>query len=287
MTTTNAIEPLLPDPLLERVLTKLCLTERPEPDLDGLNTLYGAMSGNISNDNIQKRIWFSGRQSSPVTGGSPIEFFENWLLHGTGGTCFPINNAMCTLAHSIGFDARRVAGSIIMEGFELDANHGSVLVNLDSIDYLVDAQIAAFKALPIVRDRAACTGTGIHDINAVPVDDGFHVLWFAGHNREQPVPFHLTSQYDPVDSDFFITQYGLSTSNSRSPFNESLYISRHFNDSILTLGRRNKITVAHDNTMTTIELTDEERRKVLVEEFGISEESVDALPPDVPGGIAF
>ncbi len=287
MTATTAIEPALPDQLFERVLIKLGLTERPGLDLVGLNTLCAAFSGNVSNDNIQKRIWFAGEQTTPVTGGNPIEFFENWLVHGTGGTCFPINNAIYTLARSIGFDARRIAGSIIMEGFELDANHGSVLINLVGIDYLVDAQIAAFKALPLVPGQAASTGKGIHDIKAVPVEDGFHVLWYTGHNREQPVPFHLTSQYDPVDNGFFLTQYDLSTSNSRSPFNESLYISRHLSDSILTLGRKNKITVASDNTVTTTELTDEERRSVLVEDFGVSEETVNALPPDVPGGIAF
>jgi arylamine N-acetyltransferase len=287
MIATTAIEPALTDQLLERVLKKLGLTEQPELDLAGLNILYAAFSGNISNDNIQKRIWFAGEQTAPVTGGNPIEFFENWLAHGTGGTCFPINNAICTLARSIGFDGRRIAGSIIMEGFELDANHGSVLINLEGVDYLVDAQIAAFKALPLVLGQAASTGKGIHDIKAVPVEDGFHVLWYTGHNREQPVPFHLTSQYDPVNNDFFLTQYDLSTSNSRSPFNESLYVSRHFSHSILTLGRKNKITVASDNTVTTTELTDEERRNVLVEDFGISEETADALPPDVPGGIAF
>ena len=287
MMTTAEIEPALPDQLFERVLLKLGLTERPGLDLVGLNTLCAAFSGNVSNDNIQKRIWFAGAQTTPVTGGDPNEFFENWLVHGTGGTCFPINNAIYTLARSSGFDARRIAGSIIMEGIEQDANHGSVLVTLEGVDYLVDAQLAAFKALPLVPGQAASTGEGIHDIRVVPVEDGFHVLWYAGHNREQPIPFHPTQEYDPVDHAFFLTQYDLSRSNSRSPFNESLYISRHFSDSILTLGRENKITVASDNTVTTIELTDKERRRVLIEDFGVSDETVNALPPDVPGGIAF
>ena len=287
MTSTTAIEPDLPDQLLERVLEKLGFTEQPQPDLVGLNTVCAAFSGNVSNDNIQKRIWLAGKQTSPVTGGDPIEFFENWLVHGTGGTCFPINNAIYTFARSIGFDARRIAGSMIVEGFEQDANHGSVLVNVEGIDYLVDAQLAAFKALPLVPGQAASTGEGIHDITAVPVGNTFHVLWYAGHNRDTPITFQLAPEYDHVDHDFFLAKYDLSRSNSRSPFNESLYICRHFSDSILTLGRSNKITVAPDNTVTTTELADGERRRVLVEEFGISEETVNALPPDVPGGIAF
>ena len=187
----------------------------------------------------------------------------------------------------LGFDARRIAGSNIVEGFDTDANHGSVLINLEGVDYLVDAQFAAFKALPLVPGQAASTGKGIHDIEAVPDEDGFHVLWYAGHNREQPIRFNLTPKYDPVDHAIFLTLYERSTSNSRSPFNESLYISRHFSDSILTVGRNNKISVSSDNNVTTTELTDEERQKVLIEDFGISEETVNALPPDVPGGIAF
>ncbi len=287
MTTTAAIEPVLPDQLFECVLMKLGLTEQPGIDLVGLNTLCAAFSGNVSNDNIQKRIWFAGEQTTPVTGGNPIEFFENWLAHGTGGTCYPINNAIYTLARALGFDARRIAGSNIVEGFDTDANHGSMLITLEGIDYLVDAQFAAFEALPLMPGQAASTGKGIHDIEAVPVEDGFHVLWYAGHNREQPIHFHLTPKYDPVDHAIFLTLYERSTSNSRSPFNESLYISRHFSDSILTVGRKNKITVSSDNNVTTTELTDEERQKVLIEDFGISEQTVNTLPPDVPGGIAF
>ena len=286
MITATVIEPALSADLLERVLAKLGLTEQPGLDLTGLNSLYAAFSGNVSNDNIQKRIWFAGERTKPVTGGDHIEFFENWLFHGTGGTCFPVNNAMYTLVRSVGFDVRRIAGSIIMEGFEQDANHGSVLVTLKGVDYLVDAQIASFKVLPLVPGQTASTGEGIHDIKAVPVEDGFHVIWYA-HNREQPIPFHPAAEYDPVDHAFFLTRYDLSTSNSRSPFNESLYICRRFSDSILTLGRNNKITVASDNTVTTTELTDEERLRVLVEEFGISEKTANALPPDVPGGTGF
>jgi arylamine N-acetyltransferase len=287
MTTATAAEPTLPEQLFERVLSKLGLTEQPGPDLVGLNTLCAAFSGNVSNDNIQKRIWFAGEQTTPVTGGNPIEFFENWLAHGTGGTCYPINNAIYTLVRSLGFDARRIAGSNVVEGFDTDANHGSMLITLERIDYLVDAQFAAFKALPLMPGQAASTGKGIHDIEAVPDEDGFHVLWYAGHNREQPIRFNLTPKYDPVDYAIFLTLYERSTSNNRSPFNESLYISRHFSDSILTVGRNNKIAVASDNSVTTTELTEEERQKVLIEEFGISEETVNSLPPDVPGGIAF
>ena len=110
-------DPVLSPELVERVLSKLGLTERPSLDLAGLNTLYAAFSGNVANDNIQKRIWFAGDQTTRLTGGDPAEFFENWLAHGTGGTCFPINGGICALVHSLGFDARRIVGTMIMGGY--------------------------------------------------------------------------------------------------------------------------------------------------------------------------
>ena len=279
-------DPVLSPELVERVLSKLGLTDRPTLDLAGLNTLYAAFSGNVANDNIQKRIWFAGDHTTHVTGGNPTEFFENWLAHGTGGTCWPINGAMAALVQSLGFDARRIVGTMIVEGYT-GPNHGSVLVALDGVDYLVDAQIAAFKALPLVPAKPASTGEGIHDISAAPIEGGFEVLWYTGHSREAPIPFHTETEHDPVDHAFFLAGYERSKSRELSPFNESLYICRHFRESILTIGRKNKITIAADGAMNKSEITDTERKRMLVDEFSLSEEIVEALPPDVPGGVAF
>ncbi len=287
MTARAVSDPVLSPELLERVLAKLGLTERPSLDLAGLNTLYAAYCGSVPGDNIQKRIWFAGDQTTPLAGGEPSEFLENWLAHGTGGTCFPINGGMCALVQSLGFDARRVAGSMIVEGFTHSDNHGSVLVTLDGVDYLVDAQIAAFKVLPLVPGTPASTGEGIHDISAVPSEGGgFDVLWYTGTNREEPITFRTRPEYDPVDHAFFLEAYDRTKSKGRDLFNYALFICRRFPDSIVTIGRKNKITVTVDNTVTKTEINDAERRRVLVEELGISEEIAGALPPDVPGGVA-
>ena len=77
MTNTPTQEPALAPDLLERVLAKLGLHELPGIDLTGLNSVYAAISGNVSNDNVQKRIWLSGHRASPVSGGDPAEFFRN------------------------------------------------------------------------------------------------------------------------------------------------------------------------------------------------------------------
>src|SRR6516225_2208064 len=119
-------EPALGPELVEHVLERLGQHKRPALDLVGLNQLYAAFCGNISFDNVQKRIWFAGPQTTPLPGGDPDEFFNNFLRHGTGGTCWPLNGAMYALAHALGFRARRIVGSVIVEGYPRGANHGSV-----------------------------------------------------------------------------------------------------------------------------------------------------------------
>ena len=278
------LEPTLAPPLVERVMTKLGLRQRPTLDLAGLNALYAAVSANIPFDNFQKRIWFASSQAAPLPSGDPNEFFNNWLQHGTGGTCWPLNGAMYALAHALGFDARRIVGSVIVEGYPQGANHGSVLVNLDGISYLVDAWMAAFKVLPLISGRSSSTGHGIHDIRAVPTESGFEVISYPGFNREQPLPFRPEPEYDSVDHAFFLAR--ADRTKTVGFFNDAIFICRHFLEAILTMGRKSKFRVAADGTLTKTEPAEAERKTSLIEEFGLSEEIVEKLPPNVPGGIA-
>ncbi len=71
----------------------------------------------------------------------------------------------------------------VLEGIEQDGNHGWVLVKLDGGDYLVDAQLASFRALPLMHGRPASTDGGIHDFATVPVRGGFEVQCYPGGNR--------------------------------------------------------------------------------------------------------
>ena len=281
--------PVMPDPalapgLVERVMARLGLHQRPELDLAGLNALYAAFCANIPFDNIQKRIWFASPQTTPLPGGDPNEFFNNWLRHGTGGTCWPINGAMYALARGLGFEARRIVGSVIVEGYPQGANHGSVLVTLDGISYLVDAWMASFQALPLISGRSSSTGQGIHDIRAVPTENGFEIISYSGFNREQPLPFRPEPEYEPVDHAFFLAR--ADRTKVVGFFNDAIFICRHFPQTILTMGRKSKFRIAADGALTKTEPTEAERRMALIEEFGLSEEIVEEIPPNVPGGVA-
>jgi arylamine N-acetyltransferase len=268
--------------LLYAVQSKLGVPRNPNLGIGGLNQVYAAYSGRVPNDNIQKRIWLSGDKLGPVTGGEPTEFFENWLKHGTGGTCFPANGALCSLLCALGFDARRILGSVMMEGIEHEGNHGTVLVRIDDTEYLVDAQLASFSALPLIVGRPASTGEGIHDIHAVPRGEEFDVCWYPGSNRQVPMITRLDVKRGPVDHGIFLAQYALSAlrDRRRSPFNDALFIGRHFSTRILNLGRLTRTEINADNVVARREITLAERAQILVDEFGISAEIARRIPPD-------
>ncbi len=142
------------------------------------------------------------------------------------------------LAHALGFDARRIVGSVIVEGYPRGANHGSVMVTLDGINYLVDAWMASFKVLPLISGKLSSTGHGIHDIRAVPMESGFEIITYPGFNREHPLPFRPEPEYDPVDHAFFLARY--DRTKTVGFFNDAIFICRHFpNRSSLWVARAN------------------------------------------------
>lgn len=265
------------------MLAKLGLKNQPTLDLAGLNVIYAAICGSIPFDNVQKRIWFASDQKKPATGGDPGEFFENWVRHGTGGTCWPSNGAMYALARALGFRARRITGSVIVANYPQGANHGSVLVTLDGVDYVFDLAFGSFKVLPLVRGQGVSTETGIHNLRATPVGGGFELFFYLGWSTA-PLPFRREPEHEPVDHAFFIAHY--DRANRVGFFNDTLLISRRFADSIVTIGRGNKLVVTAGGALTRTELTTAQRDEVLIQELGLSQEVVGRIPPDVAGGAA-
>src|SRR4029453_12915515 len=74
--------------LLEQVLSRLGLAERPAPTLDGLQTLYAAWCRKVPFDNVRKLIHIHNHDPGPLPGDDSTDFFDAWLTYGTGGTCW-------------------------------------------------------------------------------------------------------------------------------------------------------------------------------------------------------
>ena len=117
---------------------------------------------------------------------------------------------------------------------------------------------------------------------------GFELQSFPGSNRQEPLRIRFYLENCVVDHAFFLEHYALSAVREldRSPFNDSLIVSRRFPDSLVIVGRGNRIDVSADNTVTKVEVTIDERNRILVEELGISKDITMAIPPDDESGLA-
>src|SRR5438477_9902750 len=102
----------LPMSLVERVLERFGIRSAPAPDHVGLHTIYAAWCTHVPFDNVRKMIALRTDDTGPLPGGDAEDFLATWLAHGTGGTCWPSSNALFALVDALGFDARRVTGSM-------------------------------------------------------------------------------------------------------------------------------------------------------------------------------
>ena len=142
--------------LVERVLDRLGLSSRPEVSLAGLADLYGAWCRKVPFDNIRKLIHVRAGNPATLPGDTPNEFFEAWLAHGTGATCWAGNGALCELLTTLGFDARRAAATMMVAP-GIPPNHGSVVVHFDDARYVTDASILFVDPVADSRRRSRAT----------------------------------------------------------------------------------------------------------------------------------
>ena len=283
--------PRLPPALLERVLEKLGLSQPISVDLDGLDRVLKAFVFGVHLDNVRKRIWFAGARTGPLPGGEPVDFFEHWLAHGTGGTCWPLHGGLSALLQTLGFPARRIAGALIMgsgdmtDEYDFDTNHASVMVRLDGKDYLTDGNIGSVAPLPMVPGEVNTAGWGIHELESRPFGDQLDVLFSPQTGRGKRITFRPGPAYDPVSHEFCLAQYEYS--KKVSPFNQALLACARSPDRIVTVGRSNRIVVHADASVTKTPVSDAERKRALVEDLKFSEEIVEKIPPDEEGSETF
>lgn len=270
----NPPVPLASD-LVDDVLARLGLSRRPAPDADGLRTLYGAWCARVPFDNLRKLVHVHREPPGPMPGLDATDFFRGWLAHGTGGTCWAANGALERLLTTLGFEARRGLGTmVVFEG--IPPNHGFVTVAIDRVHHLVDASILHGAPLRLEGDRADVAHPA-WGVRAERRDGVWHVQW-----RPPGYPDGLVCRLDQIDyrTDDFGARY--EATRAWSPFNYASYVFAHRNGGTEALANGKRVTVRADGTSAEREIDDAERRKTLVELFGISEALVSALPPDMP-----
>jgi len=259
-------------PTRDRVLTRLGIAA-PAPTIEGLRTVYGAWCRHVSFDNVQKRISIV-EQHDHLAGGEPEEFFENFLVHGTGGTCWPTSAGLAALLESLGFRIRRLVAAMNYERIGIRRGHSSTVAEIDGRDWLVDSSMLTVEPFELRRGERTERANPVHAIAAEPHEGRWIIRWVR-HDGET-MPCMILEEGVPPER--FSTSYE-STRPGRTPFNTALIARRSLPDGGTLDVRGDTLTrVSPSGVRAAGPL--KERTRLLVEEFGYSSEIVARLPPD-------
>ncbi|MCX7205640.1 MAG: hypothetical protein NT086_06575 [Proteobacteria bacterium] len=266
----NSISPLL----IEQVLEKFGLHERPSIDYTGLTLLYQKWCQHIPFDNILKRVQACTRNSEPLPGSQPADFFNTWMATGAGGTCWAGNGGLCALLQSLGFPAKLGISMMVPSSLVIEAHapkHGTVIVNFGDGPLVVDATIMHDQPIRL------------------QIEERFSPLW-GGRNQQinelwylqwkpliRPAVYCRIEQFD-VSLSTFAAWHEHSRKLSR--FNQGVIIRLAHPDRIEGIVRGHRATRQIDGTEISTPIQFDMLRQSLIEDFGIKEEVAFSLPDD-------
>ena len=168
-------------------------------------------------DNVRKLIHVRRGDSTPLPGDDSVDFFESWLRHGTGGTCWATNGAMYRLLSSVGFQADRGEATMLIAP-NIPPNHGTVIVHLDGERYIVDGSLLQSEPLRLDENEQTDVVNLAWGLSCQKRDGHWVIRWR---------PAHMT---DGMDCRIDRLQVSAETYHQRheatrpwSPFNYSLY----------------------------------------------------------------
>lgn len=243
------------------------------PTIEGLRTVYGAWCRHVSFDNVQKRISLV-EQHDHLAGGEPDEFFENFLVHGTGGTCWPGSGGLAALLESLGFRVRRLVAAMNYAQLGIRPGHGSTVAEIDGCDWLVDSSMLTVEPFELRRGERTERADAVHAIAADPHEGRWIIRWMWQDGQTMP----CMVLEEGVSPERFTVSYE-STRPGRTPFNTALLARRNLPDGGVLAVRGDVVTrVSRSGVRRTAPVGD--RARVLVEEFGYSPEIVARLPAD-------
>ena len=201
----------------------------------------------------------------PLPGIDAIDFLENFLLHGTGGTCWSSSNALFELVRAFGFDARRIAGSMRDLGVP---GHGSIKVAIDGQDWMVDSSMLSMYPIPI-GDAGYTFRDAQFGVEVEPVD-GTHIVWFNTPPYDDYFPCRIL--FDPVSLEFYQERYEIS--RDKGPFNHHVSVRYNRGDFRSVIQGHTRHRQARDSAVESNVLTREELVDALRFDVGMSEEIV-------------
>ncbi|MEO8616900.1 MAG: arylamine N-acetyltransferase [Luteolibacter sp.] len=267
---------LLERELVKRVLERLGIPLEAEPTTEGLRRVYAAWCEQVPFDNVRKMIHVHSRSTLKLPGSMAADYFKDWLHHGTGGTCWAGAGALHALLSAMGFHTERALGTMLVAP-DLAPNHGSVLVRIGHENFLLDTSILHHEPLLMLKSWETCIDHPAWGIRCYDRGGRWHIQWRPLH---KPDGFECRFESFGISDDEYQARY--DQTRGWSPFNYQVCARRNCGDEVIGLAFGNFIKFRADGSVITTPLDDAGRRRVLIEDFGMSQEIIDLLPPDSP-----
>jgi N-hydroxyarylamine O-acetyltransferase len=265
----------LSDKLLERVLPRLGFTHRLEPNLENLRRLYAAWCQLVPFDNVRKLIHVRAGFATPLPGSTPEDFFEAWLAHGTGGTCWAGAGGFHALLVALGFTAQRGVATMLVVP-DLPPNHGTVRVTLGAENFLVDCSILHGEPLRLDTQVETSVKHPAWGVRCAERDGRWHVTWRPLHKLDG---FECRLEYFGAELAEFQKFY--NDTRGWSPFNYEVTARLNRGDRVFGVAFGKAVSLEGDGNTHEQPISQAERRRVLIEEMGFSEAIINQLPDDI------
>jgi N-hydroxyarylamine O-acetyltransferase len=248
--------------------------ESPSPDLEGLQAVYAAWCRGVSFDNVLKMIHVAEARPGPLPGFTAESFFEAWLACGAGGTCWAGNGALHGFLEALGFDAQRAIATM-MPSHSPAPNHGSVVVSLEGERWITDASILTSEPLRIPAPGEPA-GTGplprLEWLDGKPA-----VIW-----RTLRVPEGFPCRIERIGADTVEWDALHRQSGVWSPFNFELSARVMRGSSTIGVSPGQRFAIDANGSICASPQDHAARRRFLVDELGITEDTARRLPDDRP-----
>lgn len=208
--------------LLDRVLERWGL-DAVTPGAPDLERLHAAYLRNVPFENATKLVKAARAKGPDAAIRGPVEFWEDHLRWGSGGTCFSSTSAYLFLLRYLGFESRYVYCQLPAAD---PRAHVALTVTVEGKPYLVDVGYALPAPVPLPESGQVRRDTPYYDIE-LRSGPGGEVLVFTEDDRGQR--FRYRVQPRPVSDAGFQEGWRL-TFRREAPYMQRLALGRFDGD---------------------------------------------------------
>jgi len=225
---------------------------------------------------VRKLIHLHRREPGALPGDTASDFFEAWLRHGTGGTCWAGNGALQALLRTLDFDVARGLATMLVYP-DLPPNHGTVVVSCEQKRYLVDASMLHGEPLALEPSEPSVIAHPAWGVQCSIREGQWFIRWR---------PLHLPAGIDCRIEQLQVTEQTFherhEMSRPWSPFNYALVARGNRAGTVLGAAFGQRLDIDADGTVRQRPLPPAQRAQFLIEEMGMDAALIEQLPADLP-----